>query len=189
MTAFPCHLFSWMAAIYILYCCNCGIRALMLQSYIMILHSLYPSSCPIVFAIAIVILCSFLLSEAQHEVLKHYFFMGWSSHAPNFQPVWPGYFFFLGHHLWPVHHGSPASSCTTISTALRIIWSCKPQHYMKAGIPLVEFANVRILPQIGRDYFCIISNSLYSLIILQFDVIKSVLLTVNKHWIDRYVQT
>jgi len=141
MTAFPCHLVSWMAAIYFLYCYNCGIRALMLQTYI-ILHSMYPSSCPTVFAIAVVIYCSFPLSETHHEVLKHCFFMGWSSHAPNPQPVGPGYPFFLGHHLWPVQHGSPASSCTTTSTALRIIFSCKPQHYMTVGIPLGGFHSV-----------------------------------------------
>ena len=136
MTAFPCHIVSdgsyiyIYIYIYILYCCNCGIRALMLQTYIMILHSMYPSSCPIVFAIAIVILCSFPLSEAHHEVLKHYFFMGWSSHATNPQPVGPGY---------PFLSGSPPLTCTawqlctTTSTALRIIWSCKPHHYVKVG--------------------------------------------------------
>ena len=53
-----------------------GIKALMLQTYINILHSMHPSSCPIVFAIAVVILCSSPLSEAHHEVLKHDFFIG-----------------------------------------------------------------------------------------------------------------
>ena len=142
MTAFPCHLISWIAAIYILYCCNYGIRVLMFQTYIKILHSMYPSSCPTVFAIAVVILCSIPLSEAHHEVLKHYFFMGWSSRAPNPQPVGSGYPLFVGHHLWPVQHGHPASSCTNTSTAVRIIWSCKPQHYVKVRIPLGGFHSV-----------------------------------------------
>ena len=142
MTAFPCHLISWIAAIYILYCCNYGTRVLMFQTYIKILHSMYPSSCPTVFAIAVVILCSIPLSEAHHEVLKHYFFMGWSSHAPNPQPVGSGYPLFVGHHLWPVQHGHPASSCTNTSTAVRIIWSCKPQHYVKVRIPLGGFHSV-----------------------------------------------
>jgi len=39
--------------------------------------------------------------------------------------------FCLGHHLWPIWHGSYAAACI----ALRIIWPRKPHHYAKVRIP------------------------------------------------------
>jgi hypothetical protein len=101
-------------------------------------YSMYPGSCPFVFAIAVFVLCSFLLSEARHEVSKQYFFYGVRLSAARPTPtertraslfVWIITFGLSG-------MGGPTSSCATTSIALRIIWPHKPHHYVKVGMTL-----------------------------------------------------
>jgi len=80
-------------------------------------------------ASSIVVLYSNLRSFSTEHI-----FMRWSCQAPHSTPN-------LEVQVWIITSdlsgmGGPTSGYTTNSIAFRIIWPCKPHHYVKVGIPL-----------------------------------------------------
>ena len=72
-----------------------------------VLHSMYPGSYPVVFPIAVVLLRSFLLSEAYLEVWETAQFYVTLAPSPTPNLEGQGIPFCLGYDLRPVWHGRP----------------------------------------------------------------------------------
>jgi hypothetical protein len=69
------------------------------------------------------------------------FFMRWGSQTHAQPPIWVSLL------VWVITFdmsgmGGPTSSYTTAGTALRVIWPCKPYHYIKVGIPMEGYPRI-----------------------------------------------
>jgi len=71
--------------------------------------------------------------QSQKLLNRTYFYeVELSSPMPNPKSGGPG----LNHHPWPFWHGRPYQWLHYQQHSFQIIWTCKPHHYVKVGIPL-----------------------------------------------------